>query len=742
MATETSGKYYFKGNFWAGGVIVDEYSVLQDENGDWWKYTGYRRTKPFNVMAGERPDSNSWVNVGTLMASGITDQDVTFDKGGKIENKNQFVLDEVSGMWYYWNGPLPKQVPPHSSVDLTGGVSSETWMPIEGLISQNLTNIRALQQLVSNQSETIILLNDMQVKQAGTIDQLQADQDTQGQHNGSQGQQLTAVVQRLSTLEKDSQDGSVAMDAVQEGMGAVSAQTDKNTTSIKGIHVDMGQLADSVNQMGQAVTTQNEVIANQTTSINAVKESTRQQTEVLSKQQESVSRIQISQSSLAARIDSNDLRDDTQDGRLDAQDTAITNLQNRVKATEQTDATQSQAMGDLDRRIGSQESKANDQGVTIKALGESVTAVQHRLDQAGTDNETRQAVIDGLKKTSDDQGTTLVNQGKAIQTNTDDIAALKKHDTDQDIVVTAHGKSIENIQSTVNTNGTDVSGLKDLTQRHTQTLSEHTTSLKTLGDSVQAAAQTGSTNSQAIQAQAQKVDSQGQAISTLNLSVKSVVDAVSTLQNNVGGWQTQVNALTQAMEGKFAKPTGSVSQYIRGDGSLATFPTINPGTVTSIQAGTGLEGGTITGSGTISMPNVGTAKNNMVSVNTDAQGRVTGGRQRVFNYPTRALNTAFQVSATQDANVNYTVDVSATSLLLGGTTGRVILEYADNAAMTTNLVTVNEAVNGTSGVLNVVNIGSGNVNGWIPAGKYVRIRTANTSGTAVFTFVRAEEVLQ
>lgn len=114
---------------------------------------------------------------------------------------------------------------------------------------------------------------------------------------------------------------------------------------------------------------------------------------------------------------------------------------------------------------------------------------------------------------------------------------------------------------------------------------------------------------------------------------------------------------------------------------------------------------------------------------------------RSFTYPARSLNTAFQVSATRDAYVNYTVDVTVTSLLLAGQSGRVYLEYADNAAMTTNLVIVNEAANSTGGVLNVTNLGPGNVNGWIPAGKYARVRTANVAGTPTFTLVRAEEVL-
>lgn len=108
---------------------------------------------------------------------------------------------------------------------------------------------------------------------------------------------------------------------------------------------------------------------------------------------------------------------------------------------------------------------------------------------------------------------------------------------------------------------------------------------------------------------------------------------------------------------------------------------------------------------------------------------------------TRALNTAFQPNATRPVLVSYNVDISVVSLLLTGTQGTVSLQYADNAAMTTNLVTVASATNSTGGVLNVANIGTASLVGFIPAGKYVRIMTANTTATPTFTFRNGQETI-
>lgn len=307
--------------------------------------------------------------------------------------------------------------------------------------------------------------------------------------------------------------------------------------------------------------------------------------------------------------------------------------------------------------------------------------------------------------------------------------------------------------------------------------------------------------------------------SSLNTTLSGYITN-SSLTSTLGGYAT-TTALTAGLAGKFNTPSGSITQYIRGDGSLATFPTIptvptnvsaftndagylitvtssqistalgyvpyngttnsngyvtqagartavsltttgtsgaatynsttgvlnipnyanSGGTVTSVTVGAGLSGGTITTTGTISMPNVGTAGTYNGNITTDAQGRVTGGTNRSFTNPTRSLNTSFQISATQDAIVSYAVDISVAALLLAGTSGRVVLEYANETGFTTGVTTVQQSMNSAGGVLNVATSTTASLTGAIPAGKFVRLRTVNITGTPTYTFQSAQEVL-
>lgn len=118
---------------------------------------------------------------------------------------------------------------------------------------------------------------------------------------------------------------------------------------------------------------------------------------------------------------------------------------------------------------------------------------------------------------------------------------------------------------------------------------------------------------------------------------------------------------------------------------------------------------------------------------------------KTFNNPTRSLNSAFQISTTQDALVSYTVDISCTMSLTSGQTGTVTLQYADDSGFTTNVKTVQSSTNGNTGSLTIglglTQVGTVSLTGMVPSGKYAKLVTANTMGTPTFTYRNAQEVL-
>lgn len=273
---------------------------------------------------------------------------------------------------------------------------------------------------------------------------------------------------------------------------------------------------------------------------------------------------------------------------------------------------------------------------------------------------------------------------------------------------------------------------------------------------------------------------------------------------------SQTTGLQAALDGKFAIPTGTISQYLRGDGSTAAFPsipaaqvqtdwnavagigvllnkptlatvatsgaytdltgkptipaaqvnsdwnavsgvaqilnkpTLASGTVTSVTAGTGLSGGVITTSGTISMPNTGTA-GTYSGVTTDAQGRVTSGTNRSQASASRSLNSIFQISATRDAWASYSVQITVTASIGGGQNGDVIFEIASDSGFTTNVQTLSISGAGQTYTLAIALQGvmpqTGVVSGFIPAGYYARLRTVNNTGTPAFAYRAGQEAL-
>lgn len=254
------------------------------------------------------------------------------------------------------------------------------------------------------------------------------------------------------------------------------------------------------------------------------------------------------------------------------------------------------------------------------------------------------------------------------------------------------------------------------------------------------------------------------------LSGYGITDAVSqaSLTTSLNGYAT-TSALTGGLSAKFNTPTGATSQYVRGDGTLATFPTIptvptvvsaftnDAGYITSVtstQVTSALGYTPYNSTNPSSYVNQAGARTAISLTTTGTSGASTYNSTtgvlnvpvytsptRTFTNPVRTLNTVYQISATQDAQVVYAVDITVAALLIGGSSGRVYLEYANEVGFTTGVTVVTSSGNSTGGVLSITNVGTANLNGVIPAGKYVRLRTVNVTATPTFTFQSAQEVL-
>jgi hypothetical protein len=194
--------------------------------------------------------------------------------------------------------------------------------------------------------------------------------------------------------------------------------------------------------------------------------------------------------------------------------------------------------------------------------------------------------------------------------------------------------------------------------------------------------------------------------------------------------------------------TGSGAATYNSTTGALNIPTGGSGTVTSITAGTGLSGGTITTSGTISMPNVGTPST-YSTVTTDSQGRVSSGTTMSVNdTPGRSIvtttsSTGFQIDASRSAMVNYDIDMSTTASIAGNASVTVYLETAATNSTTPSDWTTIAKVSNAQALSLAITLQSiqgttQSLNRKIPAGKYVRIRSV-ISGTGSASIAYAQE---
>lgn len=126
-------------------------------------------------------------------------------------------------------------------------------------------------------------------------------------------------------------------------------------------------------------------------------------------------------------------------------------------------------------------------------------------------------------------------------------------------------------------------------------------------------------------------------------------------------------------------------------------------------------------------------------------------QSRVFNNtPSRSLVTTaaaangYQISATRDYEVSYSVTTVTTATIGGASSGYIVLEIATtNSSTASDWKEIARSTNGQTITLavalqSVQTIGS-SLTGLVPAGYYARIRSVTVSGTPSFSYTSGQE---
>lgn len=224
--------------------------------------------------------------------------------------------------------------------------------------------------------------------------------------------------------------------------------------------------------------------------------------------------------------------------------------------------------------------------------------------------------------------------------------------------------------------------------------------------------------------------------------------------------QSQISGLVTALSGKYPNPTGTTSQYVRGDGTLATLPASGTGTVTSVgltSTDFTVSGSPVTVSGSITanLATSGVTAGTYSSVTVNNKGIVTAASGiSINNAPSRTIVTTinaangFQISSTRGCQASYsiTISASATGLVGGASSGYVVFEVCStNSATGTDWVEIGRWTNGQT-FTSILTLSSsqpvgGDITKIVPAGYYTRLRSVNVAGTPTYSVNSGQEVL-
>jgi hypothetical protein len=122
----------------------------------------------------------------------------------------------------------------------------------------------------------------------------------------------------------------------------------------------------------------------------------------------------------------------------------------------------------------------------------------------------------------------------------------------------------------------------------------------------------------------------------INVSYSDGGSGGASVWGGITGTLSDQTDLQNALNAKFDDPTGTTSQYLRGDGSLATFPAIPSGTVTSVgltmPSAFSVANSPITSSGTLAVTGAGTSAQYIRGDGQLANFPSSGGGGSAYNY--------------------------------------------------------------------------------------------------------------
>lgn len=183
-----------------------------------------------------------------------------------------------------------------------------------------------------------------------------------------------------------------------------------------------------------------------------------------------------------------------------------------------------------------------------------------------------------------------------------------------------------------------------------------------------------------------------------DLDLTTGVTGTLPVANGGTGATTQAGAAAAVLPTQ----TGNSGKYLTTNGTDTSWGTVtsNPGTVTSITAGTGLSGGTITSSGTIAVANTavtaGSYTNTALTVN--AQGQITAASSGTA--PVTSVTAGTGISSSGGTTPTIT-NTGVTSLTAAGTvtvsasTGGITITGTGGSGTVTSVATGNGLSGGT-----------------------------------------------